>query len=1200
MRVALLLGSLLLIVSASANAELMPPQETSTQIVNETVQAAGASLGNAESGARLSLSEAERLVEACNDLAELDPRAHETYCSGNPAVQWSMAHLSLATTKLSPRTRRIFHAYATREQRSGSSEPEKDDWLTLPSDPDSRQALSSALSTEIDYLSVSFQRSAERGNIHKRLGAEAKLNILYRDLREALGEKSSLLPSDPLSLAGEDALNVEIRSCKAYRNRLSRFIAKFPLPDSTETLQSLDNRIDRLNALIESDQPGRFHRARDSIEASLDVARWNHLLASRAGRFSAEQRRLESDWSQQYPALALVPNPRPSVVFAGDTGPQQQLSERVLEATRSYEIDPARWLALESSLMATYAQIDALPGPERRSYTLDPMPSYQQWRASVLMDQDLVLALEYSLAASNNRSALSRGTDTELPFAPDLFDKKYRVQLTQALHNEYDNRKAAPRVEHALPAVAARRIGIDPEIATDLSPTERLFRVRLAEGRYDSPNEMPPLVMGEISKYIQEVHDRDLQKGIRLYSRLQRWNEVAALSSHKLSDGELSRLSQARLDTLAALLALESVIRARERQGYSWQGDSRSDLSVMIASLTIRPPPDDPKTGSPLGGTSPPSAPNGPSDGASGSHGEATELGTAPLMHDAHLIALFAKASSSIENVELPSKTIDLEPANTATEKGRITVLPDDFTKLDKDFSKTRLPDSLKSWKGLANSDSGKPYDYQLEVKNFKDLKYVGGGIHFGDKGVLSKSSQIDHSILTYEESSKSLLLLRPSGEALRYGPIEPADLKALYQFVVANRNAAVSIGWAGVDDPDIMGAGDSQPVLLDPYFVDTRIGQDLVQADSIPWALDAATLAGGHKNPIATQFKAEKENYFAGRYAMLQKLCSGVPAFSESYANQMAEQFKGSALIEAATSALLVDRSVEAARTSFLRQTHYTALKRNRDKLSSELLQPEQKPQNVPSSSLLPDPLSRLQTDPPSNPQNNPFPSVKKSPFSAPVDRPKDLAQLKEDDDLLKAITFFRDLFDHENDRLALLQYLADLRIRAGNADAKWMRLLVSIVKKSKRVPDDKLGEAVYESFTTTLAVLLDEPTEISVDKTTLRLTGRMRYRYASSYFRVENEKLVTEEQSAGGINRVETIEPLTSLANRAMPALVADCPSLRNVSNYAEIAGFLRWARQSKGIIAIDFSTLSDFATSDRDKTPTPDALAKRKSTP
>jgi hypothetical protein len=61
----------------------------------------------------------------------------------------------------------------------------------------------------------------------------------------------------------------------------------------------------------------------------------------------------------------------------------------------------------------------------------------------------------------------------------------------------------------------------------------------------------------------------------------------------------------------------------------------------------------------------------------------------------------------------------------------------------------------------------------------------------------------------------------------------------------------------------------------------------------------------------------------------------------------------------------------------------------------------------------------------------------------------------------------------------------------------------------------------------------------------------------------------------------------------NHAMPTLLSDYLPLQRVTEDARIIAMLRWSRKPGNILSIDFSNLGDIAGSDRDRTPTPDAI-------
>jgi len=1207
---------------------------------------------------RLSQAQAEQLLRACSTLAQADADEYRTRCVSNPAVLWSVRFLSRPTTKLSPRMKEVLSSYSRASQGStiagSATGPSSPGSLA---DPDLRSALTAALSLEIDDLSVSYQRAAETANVRKRLAAEAKLNVLVRDVRKALGDKAALLPDDPLALAGEEAILQEIGTLKAYKFRLDHIAANFPLPDTVATLQSIDDRLARLDAIIKSDQPGQFHRARDSIAAGIDLAVFIQLTGNRQKTTETELTRLQRDWSSTYPAIALPPPNQYEQLVSQVPDKLHPLSGRALEATTQYETDPARWLALESSLLATHAALTALPPSERKNYGLEPMPAFQQWRASLLTDRDLNIALMYSVAASGNKSAFLTVND-EVPFAPDLDHHRYRRDVTEALRAEVLRRKAAsaPKEFAAIPGEVKESVRFDPENKPALSPAEKLFRVRLAEGRYESLAAMPPLIQNLIRNYVREVHDSDLARAAGLYRKLTQQNELAALSSVPLDGGQQTKLEKARRDVTDALLRLDVVIKAREQKGFSWSDAGKRDLAAMIAVLSSRPPPGelDGPSSTPSEDPRPPSDPPTPAPLQPGPEPKTPEGGAVLSMSDAPLTVRFATASQSIAVAAAATAPLKTSAVSVANDKGKLVVSEAqmrtgqiDFSTLPKDNLSTRLPERLSKWKGFIDPKTEKPYDYESRVKNFRDFAPVGGGIHMGDKATVLPARDLSHFVLSYDRSLKSLLLVGPAGERYAYGPMEPEDAKALYRYAASGHNAAVSIGWAGEYDPtDKRHPGEPQPVLLDPYLVDTRVGQDLISADSIPWDLGRYTLPGGEENPVSKRFSSARDRFFRAQFGILEAFCRGVPAFSDTYATKLATKFSNDLFLDLVAQALLTSSTVEAAKESFFTALKYAELQAYEKKLK-ELANPtttddllglqdstastrKKRYQDLydqlyggglsgtqPNSgtstrkkSRYQDLYDQLYGGGLSGGQPNSETSTRQKltyqelydqlygsrqkPSS--VDKAAVQAELAKVQEQEAAIQEYARIFDPAKKRSDVLEGLAILAVESSKADSKWVELLAALERARRPVSDSELAKVVYSVLpTTTLAVLLDEPTQIRLESGRIVLNGKMRYRYATSLLRVREGTLVMSEGTGPTLNRVETITELTDLANTAFPLLTQRYAPLQRVTEYARIAAFFRWARKPGNLLAVDLATLGEVPSSDRERTPTPDALAQ-----
>jgi hypothetical protein len=602
----------------------------------------------------------------------------------------------------------------------------------------------------------------------------------------------------------------------------------------------------------------------------------------------------------------------------------------------------------------------------------------------------------------------------------------------------------------------------------------------------------------------------------------------------------------------------------------------------MITVLGSRPPPSNdsnnppPPDVAPIKPPTPPSPPAPPNASAT--------------VADAPLLSLFDQAAASLGAAEVAIKHTDSRAALRGKEQGKVTITEEqvlngtiDYASVPK-TAESRLPERLQDWKGFIDPTTKKPYDYDTKVKDFTDFSPVGGGIHFGDKARLVSLIDLRHFVLTYDRTSKMLQLVGPSQEHFIYGPIDAQDLKALYRYAASDDNAAVSIGWSGeyVAEVELLDPKQKplpEPVLLDPFFVDTRIGQDLVAADSLPWRLGEPTLPSGAQNPIAQEFNAAKDRFFGVQVAALTQFCRAVKPFTNPYGTQMAGAVARKTYLDLEGISLLSSSTLPLAKAAFLKNSEYEYLQQTIDLLETQLS----------SRSHL------LQYPSLSSPQLFGVPSGKTElgDNKARAETERELQKMKE------TKTYLDDMaaeFDEAKTRLELLQHVAVAQVERPPVDSKWISVLVSVLKARKDIPDADLGRALGGALpTTTLAVLLDKPTEIHVQGDSIVLKGTMVYRYATSLVRVQGDSVVMSQGVGSKKTSVETIAELSDVVNRAMPTLLLDYAPLHRVTEEAQVVALLRWARKPGNILAVDFSSLSDVPGSDRGRTPTPDAIER-----
>ncbi len=104
------------------------------------------------------------------------------------------------------------------------------------------------------------------------------------------------------------------------------------------------------------------------------------------------------------------------------------------------------------------------------------------------------------------------------------------------------------------------------------------------------------------------------------------------------------------------------------------------------------------------------------------------------------------------------------------------------------------------------------------------------GGIAIGNTAIADDGALLEKYVLTFDVKRETLVLNGPNhSEMLFDHKVDSAKLKALYRFAASNRSAAVSVEVGEKTDT----------VRLDPSFVDTKVGRDLVAADLVAGDLD-------------------------------------------------------------------------------------------------------------------------------------------------------------------------------------------------------------------------------------------------------------------------------------------------------------------------------------------------------------------------
>ncbi len=1129
----LLVASLLTHFQApAALAQFSPPALDQLGRAAEHSLPVGAGSGN------LSRDQARRLVRSCYQLAELAPEDHGQACDHNAALLAAVRALGANVAGLTDAEKPALEFY--RSATTGVASFGRPPLNTIPpalaaASAAERRAVAKALAAEITKISTEYKLASVRGGLSRRIEAEARLRTLHADLKKVLGSKSHLLPSDPHAfVSGKDVLTSALNSYQAEQRYFDLFTSLVNNPDVQTTRDSLNAEIKRLEALIKSDQPGRFHRARGEIEAAIDADVWRTLSQTREERVAAERVRVEREMRVKYPT-AIMPKettlPRPPAGRA-------YWSELALKAIRSYALDPAEWATAESELLATYSRIQQRGGTTKL---------YSEWVSSIMSPADLESAILYTKSIETQGGYLQ--TEAKI-LDPNPAHRRYYAEYSKHLQGEWFMRR------EGLPQAAPPpRTPPDP----DMIRLREFYSARLLNERYGGNVAIMPEEPKQIVRHVNtQFSNRDFAKALQQYESFAELSDRAALSNRPLEARQLNSLTKARGDVLRTFLRADEIFEGRIQAGVLEPNPNTRKTKAIIATLKGGRPPNPPGASASNRPPGPPSAPTTlvsapqpprPVDPQSG-------VRAIPLaLTDAHFTSNLNNARKSLEELKSSLANVQTTPEVVGASQGRLTVKEEnvwrgklDYSRQPLDKVETRLPKNLQTWRGLVNPTTNKPYPFKTDVKVFKSFDAVGGGIHFGDEASPRPPINLSEYVLTYDEGEQALVLQGPGDNKYLYGPVSPRELKALYRFASSEQNSAISVGWAGalnVVEEGTSAAGSA--VLLDPAFVDTPVGQTLFEADTIPWELHHE-LPGGIPNPFADDFKKAYGEYKKHSINLLLPLFNSAVKFEDRPAAFWQGVFNDRNTLDFFVLALISTDDLQQAKAAYLRIAE------------------------VDGQALL---LRR--------------PSV------TAKTREKINKYLEE---VSRRVELLDRLHAQGVTRTDMLHGLSSLMVAKDGVEMKWVTLWGALQKSSQpNLSAEQLASSFLEALpNTALAVLMDEPTTIALGGDQLILRGDMRYRYATSEIVVTPGAVLVGRSLPQGMSQVRELRELTQLANHALPRLAALYQPLERTLRYARIVAFLRWSRGKGRLLAVDFSSLAAYPASDRVRTPTPDLLIRR----
>jgi hypothetical protein len=1120
----------------------------------------------------------------------------------------------------------------------------------LPERLDMARLLEGAIHEVSERMALSLSDQA----ILRHLDAEAELRTIHENLTKLI-PGTGKLPADPLMLLPPEQMERAINSLRPHDRALHEHLAIYDTAEVKTAVAHLKARIDRYTAVRESPAYSKFHKDRSGFKKlSWDVTKeqWEAVQADFSSKARAEAARLKAQ-------EASIPGQEHIIRFLHQQRgpPPDAPAARIVDAVRYFDLDVATSIRSQARLEAA---ISDLRIHLRADHPLLALGGYQLL-LTTLNDPDLH-------QFTRLLTLIQRDEEAHLP---DVQERRhYTKQWIDATTSELARRNSG--------GDSAQRFANDHEIAhiierhlkdrdVPLTSESRAKYLAVSQLRFPDNRTMPVGVKEEVDRLV-----------INAVANYQQKLRVAREKYETFVDRVAKITGTIEPEVSAKFAEYKNALRqaVREYRDYVWTAEDRQiklDKSVHehLAILCVwffgpdSPPP-------PLRAAGPPQPdPKGPqtTSGEAVTPSHANELvmairdrpapeiaNTAELPPDPHIpgprpVLLMTdpaidRALDSAKQLEASLQTklenLSIAPPHFAVEKNRFS-----FSRLELkpdiswsasgawDKDKTRLPDSQARWEGRLKTDESKgnatktPFDFEREVWNFKSFRPVGGGIHFGATGRYDGQS-LSHFVLRYDLKRQELLLIgqqqagdrTSSPKVFRLANIRPEVLKPLYQFVSDGRNAAVSIGWGMERSTSIFSNSPEQAVLLDPFLIDTPIGQDLILADTIGWNFHTKQIGS---QSFYEEFGRTKEKTDRQTEGLLNDVFKYLEPYQRSSVNTWAArelgEFPNNIFGDIARS-ILEAASIEQARQEFLS----LQVQRN---INAGLEQSQLSPTTGYSRAALSDGVGRLAAagmvfkSHPKRPSEtiagysdrvvqeqirsvekkvkDDIRSLKATDISAgtlpssriEILKKKWLKQLFEDevanyDDMIRSelLTLLQSAISSEKGchRTLLRYWLAANSVGAENTEGSARRsMLVTMLTRGQ----------------TALSVLMDEPgsTTIALAGDTIVIRSAMKYNYARTRIAVIGDR-VYFGKAPGDDREVDTLESLRDIVNAHYAEIEHDFSPLQRVARYAELAGFLRWANKAKDLGelgGIDFSELADVSARDRQKFPTPDVLTK-----
>ncbi len=1016
----------------------------------------------------------------------------------------------------------------------------------------------------INQLTLDYEIAATDQSLLRMMEADVKLAAIQSDLKKTL-PKDATIPTEALALAPKQQIESALQGIKTHKRRIQEIVAIGGDINNKAIQNYLSEHIARLENTLHSNEYAAFEKQGNNTFKEMSKREWEQLALNRNQEHFVQRKRILALAEAQTGWLEI------RKVSEGIRGPPLGLGKMVFTSIREFDLDPSSWTRNEARLFALADEL----------YDKSSIPkAYRKPESSPFL-RIVSLLNDVSLERAKMSVGMLLNESIPEPALQILFPEKrqHLEEWKMAIFQETERRNKGEPIVKFRNSEYLKKLLVRYTESKSEWPSKRTEAhfLNVLENRFKKQDLIPTGLRNEVREVLTRSANEYASKASELFDRYKEVSQKLGASTDTVSKDLIKKHRETKKAILVVAVLLNQILEKAENYGAD-VGEAK-DKYFLLASLGSRPPPDGEIPTDPVPPSKPkPSSPNGGSGQL-----KLTPLDLDRLQEpsrfrryhpklDKQLYLIQARLDNLGEQLKATKSSalqLSEEPIKFATDKGRITASKAEikrtrlnYKKLEIDKTTTRLFERHAKWAGRLQED-GTPFPFQTSVKNPTKFEALGGGIHLGEIAEYSDDKDLSSAALIYHRKKGLMIRDGKSGrEWVVDKTLDPRALKALFRFARSGRNAAISIGW-GTERLSALANFQrmlrrESAVLLDPYLVDTAIGQDLIVADTIPWELGEEKLPNGKPISFSNRFRILRSSYSMADKKRLINLISPIRPFDQTnltYWDKRLDQKKNWWPL---LTLLQHGKLNEKAKRSFVDNKILALLRRE----GISVLNPKNPIEDLRLHAAN---SAKFEKD-----FQSEFEEFRQAVKSLPMKSPADYVI---DQHLLLALS------EQDNNRPMIELWCA------------W--------KKKTGYSMEQIAAELH-AFTnlTTLAVLYDDSVQFQLKRNHVEFSSQLKYLYATSYLEILDDYIGKGAAPEDPKNEVNRIGPLSDLVNANLSQLIKSFPPLKRVERYAAITAFLRWSEKAvkDGRLGlIDLSELGPYSANDRDKYPTVDVLIR-----